>query len=89
MTPADMQNFDLRDSGAAAASPDALVQLGLQYSLGRGVAPCPITAHKWFNIAVLRGNADAKVYRAELSAEMSKAEIAEAQKQAREWLRGH
>ena len=89
MAPADMQNFDLTESGAAAASPDALLQLGMQYSIGRGVQPCPITAHKWFNIAALRGNSLAKTYRAELASEMSKAEIAEAQKQAREWLRGH
>ena len=89
MALADMQGFDVTEGGAAAASPDALFQLGLQYSLGRGVRTCPVTAHKWFNIAALRGNQDAKLYRSELAAEMSKTEIAEAQRQAREWLRGN
>jgi uncharacterized protein len=47
---------------------------------------CLITAHKWFNIAASRGNADAKRYRSEISAEMSRAEISKAQRMAREWL---
>jgi uncharacterized protein len=37
----------------------------------------------------LRGNAEAKRYRMEIALEMSRAEIAEAQRQAREWLRCH
>jgi TPR repeat protein len=45
-----------------------------------------IEAHKWFNIAAMRGNDDAKRYRLELARDMSKAEILRAQKLAREWL---
>jgi len=86
---ADMQQYDFGASGAAGASPDALFQLGLQYAIGRGVASDPVSAHKWFNLAALRGNEAAKTYRAEIASEMSKAEVAEAQRQAREWLRGH
>jgi TPR repeat protein len=86
---ADMQAFDIAGSGAAASSPDALFQLGLQYAIGRGVGCCPVSAHKWFNLAALRGNEAAKTYRSEIATEMSKADIAEAQRQAREWLRGH
>jgi uncharacterized protein len=84
------------DSGAAVtASPDmlfvgsasdALYQLGVLYCAGRDVPMCLITAHKWFNIAASRGNADAKRYRSEISAEMSRAEISKAQRMAREWL---
>ena len=48
-----------------------------------------MSAHKWFNLAAMRGNQDAKRYRMELAREMSKTEIAEAQRQAREWLARH
>ncbi len=48
-----------------------------------------VSAHKWFNLAAMRGNADAKRYRMEIAHEMSRAEIAEAQRQAREWMACH
>jgi TPR repeat protein len=48
-----------------------------------------ISAHKWFNLAAMRGSAAAKRYRVEIASEMTKAEIARAQKQAREWLTRH
>ena len=37
-------------------------------------------------LAAMRGNGDAKRYRMEISQDMTRAEIAEAQRQAREWL---
>ena len=89
MALADMQSFEMAGAGAAAAGPDALFQLGLQYAIGRGVRHCPVSAHKWFNLAALRGNQEAKTYRAEIATEMSRADVAEAQRQAREWLRSH
>lgn len=45
-----------------------------------------VTAHKWFNLAAMRGNVEARAYRAELSKEMTPEEIAEAQRLAREYL---
>jgi TPR repeat protein len=48
-----------------------------------------VSAHKWFNLAAMRGNDDARRYRVEIAREMSRAEIAEAQRQAREWLSRH
>jgi hypothetical protein len=39
-----------------------------------------------FNLAAMRGSVEAKVYRKELSEEMASEDIAEAQRQAREWL---
>jgi len=87
MARADVQGFDVGSAGAMAATPDGLLQLGMQYAIGRGVCRCEISAHKWFNLAALRGNADAKIYRAEIASEMSKSQIAEAQRQARDWLR--
>ena len=68
---------------------DALFELGLMYCAGRDVEVNLVEAHKWFNLAALRGNDEAKTYRLELSREMTKKEIAAAQKSAREWLRCH
>ena len=48
-----------------------------------------VSAHKWFNLAAMRGNDDAKRYRVEIAHEMSKTQIADAQRQAREWLARH
>lgn len=64
-------------------------QLGMTYSVGRGVGRDMVAAHKWFNLAAARGNRDAARIRQEITAEMSSLEIAEAQRQAREWVRSH
>ena len=39
-----------------------------------------------FNLAAMRGSLEAKIYRKELSAEMDPTEVADAQRQARQWL---
>jgi uncharacterized protein len=70
-------------------TPDGMFELGLMHCTGRDAALDLVTAHKWFNLAALQGNQDAKRYRMEIAREMSKAEIAEAQRQAREWLGRH
>ncbi len=64
-------------------------QLGIASSNGRDGAPDLIAAHKWFNLAAVSGNADAARYRQELAAEMSAAQVAQAQRAAREWIRAH
>ncbi|MFV0295222.1 MAG: hypothetical protein ACK5JT_03780 [Hyphomicrobiaceae bacterium] len=70
---------------AQAGMPDALYQLGLMYCSGHGVELDLVEAHKWFNLAAMRGNAEARRYRREISAEMSRREIGDAQRRAREW----
>jgi TPR repeat protein len=65
---------------------DALFQLGLAYCTGRDGIVDLVQAHKWFNLATLRGNAAAKSYRQDVASEMTKAEVARAQRLAREWL---
>ena len=66
---------------------EEMYRLGLEASTpGLGCA-CLVTAHKWFNLAAQQGNDDARAYRQQLTFEMSPREIAEAQRQAREWLR--
>lgn len=78
-----------RQAAAEAGRADALYELGLLYSVGQGVGPDYIAAHKWFNLAAMRGIRRAQVDRAELARDMSSHEIAEAQRQAREWLLRH
>lgn len=71
----------------AGSTADALFELGLMYCAGRDVEMDFVNAHKWFNLAALRGNEEAKRYRMEIAREMTKREISEAQRRAREWLR--
>ena len=71
----------------ADASGDELFRLGLLYSTGQGGAPLDyVSAHMLFNLAAMRGSVEAKVYRKELSEEMASESVAEAQRQARDWL---
>jgi len=77
------------EMAAQTGAPDALFELGLKYSTGREVQADLVTAHKWFNLAALRGNDAALDYRKELAREMSEYDIAEAQRLAREWLNKH
>jgi TPR repeat protein len=74
---------------AQTGAPDALFELGMLYATGRDVDMDLVTAHKWFNLASTRGNESARTYRVELAREMTAEQIAEAQRQAREWIQGH
>ena len=74
---------------AEPSNADECFALGMIHSAGAGVAVDLVQAHKWFNIAAMRGNSEAMRYRAELAREMSKAEVARAQRLAREWLALH
>jgi TPR repeat protein len=80
---------DLVDAAMVGGGADALFQLGLMYSSGREVELDLVAAHKWFNLAALRGNEEAKAYRVEISNELSRQDVARAQRMAREWLRKH
>ena len=69
------------------SSGDELFRLGLLYSTGQGGAPRDyVSAHMLFNLAAMRGSEEAKAYRRELSQEMDPADVAEAQRAARQWL---
>jgi TPR repeat protein len=85
----EFSSEDVVDVSSQGGGTDALYQLGLTYCVGRDVEVNLVEAHKWFNLAAMRGNEDAKAYRLEISREMTKKEIAAAQKSAREWLRYH
>jgi TPR repeat protein len=76
-----------RLADAARGDVDALFELGVTYSTGRGgIAVDLIEAHKWFNLGALSGDSRSQACRADISYEMTAREIAEAQKQARAWL---
>jgi uncharacterized protein len=76
-----------RIADAERGDVDALFDLGVVYSTGRGGTSVDlIEAHKWFNLAALNGCTRGQQCRAEISIEMTAREIAEAQKQARAWL---
>jgi TPR repeat protein len=83
----DFSSRDMIEMAAQGGQPDALFELGLMYCTGRDVALDLIEAHKWFNLAAMRGNEEAKQYRLELSREMPKCDVAKAQKLAREWMK--
>jgi hypothetical protein len=83
---------DLAQSGSAPRRDDdgrAFLQLGMNCTTG---AECPVdlvAAHKWFNLAALRGSQEAIRLRREIAAEMTTAEITTAQRAARDWITTH
>ena len=75
-------------AAATAGDGEACHGLGVAYSTAAGGLRDLIEAHKWFNLGALYGNEESAWCRADISAEMSRNEIAEAQRRAREWLGG-
>jgi TPR repeat protein len=65
------------------ADADQFFRLGLMYSTGETVPADMVVAHKWFNIAAMRGSREAVNHRCEIASEMSSTEIAAAQRAAR------
>ena len=63
--------------------------LGMSFSSGAGVAVDLVQAHKWFNIAAMRGHQDGARLRREIAEQMSDSEIGNAQRAARDWLKAH
>lgn len=86
-----LSSMEVMSQGLPLPTPDAsgdeLFRMGLLYSTGQGGAPLDyVSAHMLFNLAAMRGSVEAKIYRKELSQEMASDQVAEAQRQAREWL---
>lgn len=89
-----MARLELLEVAAApiaggSTTAEILFELGLMYCNGREVEQDYVAAHKWFNLAALRGSREARDYRIEIAREMSAADVAEAQRQARAWLTMH
>lgn len=82
---------DIQEAGIPLPTPDmdgdALFRLGLMYSTGQGGCPVDrVSAHMIFNLAMMKGSEEARIYRREMSQEMDREEIAEAQRAARRWI---
>ena len=77
------------ERSADAGIPEAQYSLGLIYATGQGVVRDYVLAHKWFNLAAVRGSTEARANRGELALDMTPDEIAAAQRLAREWQRAH
>ena len=81
------QSVDRIINAAIHGDLDAYFDLGVAFSTGaNGVDLDLVQAHKWFNLAAMRGSSEGQYCRAEIAREMSRADIAEAQRQARAWL---
>lgn len=78
-----------RMEAAEKGKAEAYYDLGLLYSIGHGVEQDNIEAHKWFNLAAMRGLNSAQIDRAEVADAMTHMEISEAQRKAREWMVTH
>ena len=61
-------------------------QLGVIYHKGRGVPQDFVLAHMWLNLAAAQDQESAAKYRNIVAAKMTPAQVAEAQRLAREWL---
>ena len=84
-----MTNLEMASGGAEPANAEDCFGLGMVFSAGAGVGVDLVRAHKWFNIAAMRGHKDAAQMRREIAEQMSDSEIGCAQRAARDWLKAH
>ncbi|MEK1852923.1 MAG: sel1 repeat family protein [Phyllobacterium sp.] len=84
----DLQQIDTGHVGGSAET-DILFEMGIMYATGRDCAVDMVAAHKWFNIAAIKGSDRAAELRAELAQTMSKSDLAIALREAREWMTSH
>jgi len=85
-----MARYEMLDAGIGnTAQADILFQLGMMYATGRDCAVDLVAAHKWFNIAAIKGSDRAAELRQELASSMAKPDIAKALREAREWMAVH
>ena len=85
----DNINQELDTLSPTTSTAETFLAMGMKYCIGHGVEADNVIAHKWFNIAAIKGSEKAKSYRLELAREMSASEVAEAQRQARSFLTIH
>ena len=84
-----MTEFTPVELETSPVTADTMFELGMMYASGREVPVDLITAHKWFTIAAMKGHGEAAQLRREVAAEMQDAEIGQAQRAARDWLKAH
>lgn len=88
-----MARFEMLEAGFGdignMTQADILFELGMMYATGRDCEVDMIAAHKWFNIAAIKGSDRAVELRGEIAAAMTKMELARALREAREWMTMH
>jgi uncharacterized protein len=83
----ELPQIETTAMGGTPVNADVLFTWGMMYAAGNSVPVDLVTAHKWFNLAAMKGHPDAARRRREIADEMSDAEIGQAQVAAREWLK--
>lgn len=86
---AKMTSVEIAAGGIEPVNAEDCFSMGMVFSSGAGVPIDLVQAHKWFNIAAMRGHKDAAQLRREIAEQMSDSEIGCAQRAARDWLKAH
>lgn len=88
-----MARFEINSSDTAGMGGETRAEtfcdMGLMYATGRGCAVDLVSAHKWLNIAAIKGSDRAAELRADLAQTMTKMQLAAALRAAREWMTVH
>ncbi|MAZ15880.1 MAG: hypothetical protein CL535_06045 [Ahrensia sp.] len=84
----EIENAEMAALGAANNA-EILFEMGMMYATGRECETDMVAAHKWFNIAAIKGCPRAALLRAEVAETMSKDELARALREARQWMPCH
>ena len=89
-----MARFDFQNTETAAMTggenrAEIFCDMGLMYATGRGCAVDVVQAHKWLNIAAIKGSDRAAELRADVAETMTKGELAAALRAARDWMTMH
>jgi len=89
-----MARFDFQTIETAAMvggenRAEIFCDMGLMYATGRGCGIDLVQAHKWLNIAAIKGCERAAELRADVAAAMTKTDLAMALRAAREWMTVH
>src|SRR4029078_10505158 len=86
---AKMTSVEIAAGGIEPVHAEDCFSMGMVFSSGAGVPVDLVQAHKWFNIAAMRGHKDAAQLRREIAEQMSDSDIGCAQRAARDWLKAH
>lgn len=71
----------------AHSQPDDLYRAGLAFATGTGTEINLVEAHKWFNLAAVRGHEEAKIQRKEMAGMLTTDEVKMALQAARDWMK--
>ncbi len=79
------ESFETTKALAETGDAKAQFNLGRMYAKGEGVAENDVQAYKWWNLAAAQENNSAKEFKELIEKNMTREQIAEAQKLSGEW----